>query len=232
VTPAALLAAHPGWGWLLLVAVTLALVSRVPARAVPPVGWRAACAFALLTLVLGGVLAWQTANAPALLAQAGPAWRAAAAIVSHAGDPPLLWALCLGVGLTLWGRGARRLALAWAGALAGNGLTVRALKPLFDTARPVDAEALVGVAGASFPSGHASGALVAWGLLGAIALAHAPSPGRARAVFVACALLATSVGYSRWVLGAHHLSDVLAGWLCGAVWLVAGLAAFRQGRRR
>lgn len=232
MTPLALLAAHPGWGWLLLVAVTLALASRVPARAVAPVGWRAALAFAALAATLGALLAWQTADAPALLAQAGAAMRAGAALVSHAGDPPLLWALGLGVGLTLWWRGARRLALAWAGALAANGLTVRALKPLLDHARPADAEALVGVAGASFPSGHASGALVAWGLLGAIALAHAPSRRRARLLFVGFALLATSVGYSRWVLGAHHLSDVLAGWLCGAVWLVAALAAQRGGASR
>jgi membrane-associated phospholipid phosphatase len=185
---------------------------------------RVAWALPLLVAPAALLLLWTLTEGRApVVSPADAGTRALFALVSHAGDPPLLWALAVGVGALLWWRGDRQLAGWWALALAGNGLTVRALKALLDRARPLDAEALVTVSGASFPSGHASGALVAWGLLGAIALVHTRSPRRARVLLWAGALIGAAVGYARWMIGAHHLSDVLAGWLCGGAWLALAL---------
>jgi membrane-associated phospholipid phosphatase len=210
------------WGAALVLGVTSA-VAWAAWRVQQP---RPAAAWLLPAAVAPTLLAllwWSSEDRAALASAADAPTRAAFALVSHAGDPPLLWALGLGIGALLWWRGDRRLAAWWALALAGNGLTVRALKVLLERARPLDAEALVSVSGHSFPSGHASAALVAWGLLGAIALIHAQPRARAVALLWTCALVGAGVGYARWVMGAHHLSDVVAGWLCGGAWLAAAL---------
>lgn len=220
------LAAAPWAGTLVpVVAAAVALAALRAQRPIAYVAW----VLPLLVAPAALVLLWTLTEGRApLVSPADAGTRALFVVISHAGDPPLLWALALGVGGLLWWRGDRRLAAWWALALAGNGLTARALKVLLERARPLDAEALVTVSGASFPSGHASGALVAWGLLGAIALVHTRSRRRALALLWAGALLGAAVGYARWVIGAHHLSDVLAGWLCGGAWLAIALLAGLQ----
>jgi membrane-associated phospholipid phosphatase len=221
MTPAAAL-----WAALLVstVAVTaaVALAALRAQRPLPHAAW----ALPLGVAPAGLALLWALSEARtpwAFPANAGT--RALFALVSHAGDPPLLWALALGVGGLLWWRGDRRLATWWALALAGNGLTVRVLKALLERTRPLDAEALVSISGHSFPSGHASGALVAWGLLGAIALVHTRPRSRALLLLWVFALIGAAVGCARWVIGAHHPSDVVAGWLCGGAWLAVALLA-------
>lgn len=210
------------WG-ATLVPVVAAAVALAALRMQQPSA-RAAWWLPALVALVAMALLWQLSEGrAAIAAQADDGTRALFALISHAGDPPLLWALAFGVGALLWWRGDRRLAAWWALALAGNGLTVRALKALLERARPLDAEALVSVSGHSFPSGHASSALVAWGLLGAIALVHSRPRARALALLWLCALLGAAVGYARWVIGAHHLSDVVAGWLCGGAWLAVAL---------
>lgn len=80
-----------------------------------------------------------------------------------------------------------------------------------------------GLTTASFPSGHAAYATVyvaaAVAVMGPLAAAR-----RGRLAILAAALaLCLAIGLTRVVLGAHHLSDVVAGWALGAV--VFGLAA-------
>jgi membrane-associated phospholipid phosphatase len=81
--------------------------------------------------------------------------------------------------------------------------------------RPVFAQAVASAAGKSFPSGHALGAVVAFGLL---VLLVSRRLVLVTAVVGACAVLLVS--YSRLALGVHYLSDVVGGWLLGAAWLL------------
>lgn len=72
---------------------------------------------------------------------------------------------------------------------------------------------------ASFPSGHAFGAAVIFGLLAYLA-AHYTPPWQ----YIACSflgILIISIGVSRIYLGAHYPSDVLAGWILGGLTVVA-----------
>ncbi len=54
---------------------------------------------------------------------------------------------------------------------------------------------------------------------------------RRRVLLVVAATLIALVGISRVYLGVHYFSDVLAGWLAGAVWLTVGVSGYRFARR-
>lgn len=93
--------------------------------------------------------------------------------------------------------------------------------------RPVDA--LVKVSSYSFPSGHALGVVVGVGALLAV-IVPLLRP-RAQAVAIAAGVLVVvAVGVSRVALVVHHISDVVAGWALGWVWLVVVAAVFRPWR--
>lgn len=74
--------------------------------------------------------------------------------------------------------------------------------------------------GTIFPSGHTANAAVTWVLLGLMARRHR------RLWATVGAGVAGSVGLTTLYLGTHWLSDVLAGWLAGALVLLA-LPVFR-----
>jgi undecaprenyl-diphosphatase len=85
-------------------------------------------------------------------------------------------------------------------------------------------------AGYSFPSGHASNATLAAGVLLLVFLPFA-GRGAARAALWAAALLITVLtGLSRVALGVHFASDVLGGWLLAVAVLAATTAAFTSWR--
>lgn len=145
------------------------------------------------------------------------------------------WALALlavVVAAALLRRGRRVLAVGWLFALAGGGLLNTALKALFARPRPTFADPLAVAAGWSFPSGHSMGTFVAFGMVSYLGLLFLRTL-RARLVLVALALGWTvAMGFSRMYLGVHYLSDVLAGFAAGTVWLAACISGIEVARRR
>ena len=117
---------------------------------------------------------------------------------------------------------------AFAAAVVLSEVLIGTLKGAYDRARPPGS--LVATSGASFPSGHSIAATVT---VVAAVIALVP-PGRARVTWgAAAAVFSVLMALSRAYLGAHWLSDALAGVLLGAS--CALLAAFAvgelQGRR-
>lgn len=135
------------------------------------------------------------------------------------------WALTgltiLGAVAALWQRNWR-LALVWVVAMAGQGLTVNRLKLAFERPRAVFAEPIAVEDTFSFPSGHAAGALCGYGLLGHVLSSRRRWPLRALVGLVA-ALVIVAIGLSRIYLAVHYVSDVLAGYCIGTVWLSVAL---------
>ena len=150
--------------------------------------------------------------------------------LTHAADTATLTALCSAGAVMLLVRRQRLLAAAWVLAIAGNGLLNTGLKQSFGRLRPAHLQGDLAEPGLSFPSGHSSGAVVAYGMAAYLALRLLPGRWHLPAMLLAVAL-AFSVGASRLVLQVHFASDVLAGFASGSAWLalcITGLAAARQ----
>ncbi|PJE93963.1 PAP2 family protein [Streptomyces carminius] len=144
------------------------------------------------------------------------------------GTPIMLWLLGVGV---LWFLIRRQWWIALYAAVAAlGGMGLNALvKVLVGRLRPVVDVPLSEQSGMSFPSGHALGSTVTYGVLLLVFLPVVRP--RLRPWFAAVMVLAVlTVGFTRMALGVHYLSDVLAGWLLGVVWLALSAVAFRQWR--
>ncbi|MFB6523023.1 phosphatase PAP2 family protein [Streptomyces sp. NPDC056401] len=138
-------------------------------------------------------------------------------------DPWTMRALAGAACLWLWWRGNGRCALRIALATLAASAVSQGLKFWVGRERPVWPDPIVSADYAAYPSGHAMTAMVVCGLLLWL-VARGPRsssrpPGRSR-VAVALFLAAVSVlgvGFTRIYLGVHWFSDVLGGWLLGAV---------------
>ncbi len=104
------------------------------------------------------------------------------------------------------------------------------LKVLVGRVRPVVESPVAHAPGNSFPSGHALGSMIVYGMLALVLL-----PGvrrKWRPLFLGLiGLIVALIGFSRIALGVHFLSDVLAGWLLGIAWISTTAYAFRVWRR-
>jgi membrane-associated phospholipid phosphatase len=104
-------------------------------------------------------------------------------------------------------------------AIPGGMLLNVGFKHIFERARPHFDEPLLTLTTYSFPSGHAAGTTVFYGMLAAYLISKArPWQWRALISTSAVALVAL-VALSRLYLGVHYLSDVVAGIAEGIAWL-------------
>jgi undecaprenyl-diphosphatase len=162
-----------------------------------------------------------------------PALQAFGAL-THLGDTATLTVLCIGIALALTAAGRLGLALGWVLAVAGNGLLNEGLKQYFGRVRPLQFLGGVLERGYSFPSGHSSGSLVAYGMLAYLAWRVLPVRLHLPAMMVAVTL-AWTVGASRSFLGVHFASDIAAGFALGAAWLtlcIMGMEIARSLQKR
>lgn len=116
----------------------------------------------------------------------------------------------------------------------GGGMLLSALLKLgFARPRPDLVPHAVEVYTASFPSGHATAAAVAYLTLGGL-LSWSQKRQRVKIYVLTVAVVMTAmVGVSRVYLGVHWPTDVLAGWCIGAAWALAWSAvAIIIGRQR
>ena len=130
-----------------------------------------------------------------------------------------------------WGR--RWLYLGtWLAAVGGSAVLNQLLKALFARPRPFFEHPLLVEISYSFPSGHAMESLVAYGMLAYFAVLALRTWKWRVAVVLAAALLVVLIGLSRMYLGVHYLSDVVAGYAAGGLWLSALITATETVRRR
>lgn len=121
----------------------------------------------------------------------------------------------------------RRDAAALAIVSGGGMLLGSGLKLLFHRGRPETATEFITRQSWSFPSGHALNSIIGYGFLAMLVLQRVSGRWRRAGVIVAAALLIGLIGFSRLYLGVHYLSDVVGGFMAGAVWLMVSIAAYR-----
>jgi membrane-associated phospholipid phosphatase len=205
--------------------------------AAPSRGGRSQPLPALPALVVGAAAA--LAALLALLAWTSPGWLAdsvdrpvlravadhrspigidAMRVITHLGDLAVLFPVGVLV-VVLLGRqgGGRRSAGVAAIGMLGTDLCVEVTKALVHRRRPPSHLALQHLSSWSMPSGHATMSVVVWGLFACTLAGSGPLRHRRTPIVLAAAALAVVVGVSRVYLGVHWPTDVVAGWLAGAV---------------
>ena len=166
-------------------------------------------------------------------ARATPTGYAVANAVSLLGSPVTLTILGLGVGLLLAARRQWIVLAGWLAAFAGGGLLDVVLKLVIRRPRPPYAGAFLHHYTWSFPSGHAMGSLIGYGMLAyVLTLLWIHGRGGQIAVVLGAALLVVAVGLSRLYLGLHYFSDVVGGYAAGVLWLSACISGVEVARRR
>lgn len=122
--------------------------------------------------------------------------------------------------------------VALATAAGGGALLNYILKTAFHRGRPEYAIEFIAHPTWSFPSGHAMDSLVGYSFLALLLLENVRSPMVRRVTIAGVILLVGVVGYSRVYLGVHYVSDVIGGYLAGAVWLVVCISGYQFARSR
>ena len=112
---------------------------------------------------------------------------------------------------------------------AGQGILFLSLTSLIARPRPVFPENIGGVISyASFPSGHMISSVIMFGLLAYFIVPKISSrAGKAAAILLAV-LLVLFIGYSRFFMGAHYITDVIAGTALGVAWVTFAIMSIEM----
>jgi undecaprenyl-diphosphatase len=154
-------------------------------------------------------------------------------IVSLIGSPLAMTVVAAVGALLIIVRRKWFLLFAWAVAFMGAGVLSFFLKLLIQRPRPIGASAFLHGETFSFPSGHALGSLVGYGMFAYVIGSTWIETARARLVLVvATAVLVIAIGVSRLYLGVHYFSDVVGGYAVGVLWLSVCISGLQVAERR
>jgi undecaprenyl-diphosphatase len=146
--------------------------------------------------------------------------------------PTVFRVVIVGVGIVLFWRGARRLAIWAVVTIVAASLLDLGMKAIVARARPVLDDPVTSAPGYSFPSGHAMDDLVGVAVLALLLHPVLKRRWQRVVLWTVAALVVLLVGYDRVGLGVHFVSDVVGGWVFGIAVLLATIAGFETWRRK
>ena len=153
--------------------------------------------------------------------------------VSAVGSPTAMAVMAAAGALMLLVRRKWLVLTAWVAAFAGAAVLTVILKNVIQRPRPVDAASFLYGTSFSFPSGHALGSLVGYGMLAYVIGSTRIESVRGRVrLAVATVVLVLAMGISRLYLGVHYFSDVVAGYAVGILWLSVCISGLQVVQRR
>lgn len=144
-------------------------------------------------------------------------------VITTVGNTAAMTLIAIVAGVVLWRR-HRALALTVLLGSASGWLLMQALKYGVARPRPPERFRVLAIDTYSFPSGHAMMSAIVLGLV-AVAAWRTSAWVRAHREVLAIAPVASAlIGASRVYLGVHWTTDVVAGWVFGALWVALALA--------
>jgi len=168
----------------------------------------------------------QTARLYHFASSSNAVWNFFAAVTDLGAGNPLRWFSYVLVIVAL-AHLQFRLAFLCAAVMLLNHYSIDLLKESFARARPPSAPLEMNP---SFPSGHAQGSTVVYGLAIYLVFLRRPESWFRWAAAGGLGALIVVIGLSRLMLGVHFFSDVLAGELMGIAWLGLAVAAVEWQR--
>ena len=151
-----------------------------------------------------------------------PAMVAFSKVLAPIFDPVVLIVLSLIIIPYVYMKSSKRKGILFGGVIIITGGIILAAKETFQRARPMGS--LVPEFSYSFPSGHATMAVVFFGLL---VYLFVNKKYKVHGIVVA-SLLMILIGLSRIYLRVHWMTDVLGGFVLGGIILAVGIWAFRK----
>ncbi|MFF8195608.1 phosphatase PAP2 family protein [Streptomyces bobili] len=146
-------------------------------------------------------------------------------------DPLTMRLLCAAVALWLVWRRAAWWTAVWLITVSAVGTILQqGLKAALDRERPVWTDPVDSAHYAAYPSGHALTATVVLGLLLWLLHRHGAGPVLWRTAMSVAVVSVVGVGLTRVWLGVHWPTDVLGGWLMGAMLVSLAIAAHVRWR--
>jgi undecaprenyl-diphosphatase len=153
--------------------------------------------------------------------------------ISLLGSPLAMAIIALAVGIWLIMQREWTVLAVWLIAMVGGQVLAMAFKLVIQRPRPPGAAAFLHNMSWSFPSGHAMGSLIGYGMLSYLAIIlWVHRRGWQIAIAVGAIVLVLLIGLSRLYLGVHYFSDVMAGYSGAVLWLSACISALEVVRRR
>jgi undecaprenyl-diphosphatase len=153
--------------------------------------------------------------------------------ITDIGSPVFVSVLVAAMAIWCWRRRERVLAIGVVTIAAGEALLDRVLMTVIHRERPEFGAPFLHGQSFSFPSGHAFGSIVAYGLLAYLLITfYRPARQTRRLLRAGIATLILAIGVSRVYLGVHYPSDVIGGFAAGIAWLSICLTGIRLARER
>jgi membrane-associated phospholipid phosphatase len=190
---------------------------------------------ALLDAVLdnGTMVRWDIATDAAIHGLMTPMLVRIVLGATELGSPLAMGALLVAGAIALWIAKRRILLIGWVAAFVGGVAVDEVLKLAVRRSRPIYGASFLHGHSYSFPSGHAMGSIIGYGMLVWL-IGQFWHPGRRwnLAIRVLAGLVILAVGLSRLFLGVHYPSDVLGGYAAGAVWMAICINGVDIARHR
>ena len=148
--------------------------------------------------------------------------------VTQLGNPAVVIPIAALTLVILWSRRWRQEAKLFAIACIGGAILNTGLKLVFTRTRPDLWKRLIVEISYSFPSGHALGSVVLYGIISYFLAQAYP---KYTALFYSLAIvLVFAISLSRLYLGVHWPTDILAGWCIGGLWLMVCITMLKLQR--
>lgn len=144
--------------------------------------------------------------------------------LTRLGNPT--WVVTIVIGTLVWLGSKRQYSevVMFTIALLGAWILNTGMKLFFAKPRPELWPRLIPEISFSFPSGHALGSMVLYGVLAY--LLSRLFPEKSSIFYSAAAVVIGAIGLSRLYLGVHWPTDVIAGYGIGLLWLITSIAVF------